>query len=225
MRRYLKYKYNIITPKTIFTAKTNNPQVSLDAKWSRRFFIPKEHDTLFWCYFLLKHGDKAYELMPHRNSLIEKRLKIECIQEIRTHKSILKAHKFDTLTNLESNLANDSFMHLATFASLCAIDNLHFLFIRKNTYFEWPTSSSSSDHPVYVVKELTDRKRYGFQVGDEEILQDIRSRFYLIDSLDKPVKALSAYKLADLKAICAKLGIEPQSKTKNELYELIVQYV
>ena len=51
-----------------------------------------------------------------------------------------------------------------------------------------------------------------------------------IDNLGKPLKALSSYKVGELIEISKKLGIEitsgtsKKNKTKNELYETLIQY-
>jgi len=53
---------------------------------------------------------------------------------------------------------------------------------------------------------------------------------YKLDSLNKPIKSLSSYKVSELLNIANKLAIEiinkqtGKNKTKNELYESIIQY-
>ena len=53
---------------------------------------------------------------------------------------------------------------------------------------------------------------------------------YKIDNVNKPIKIISSYKLQELIDICNKLAIEiinkdtNKKKTKNELYEAIIQY-
>ena len=43
-------------------------------------FIPREKDTLFWCFYLMKHGDVKYEMLEHKNILTEKNIKIEYVE-------------------------------------------------------------------------------------------------------------------------------------------------
>ena len=72
--------------------------------------------------------------------------------------------------------------------------------------------------------------KYGFEMATEETLTNIRSSLYKIDNVDKPIKALSSYKVKDLIEICNKLAIETtnkdtgKTKSKNDLYESIIQY-
>ena len=45
--------------------KTNKQNQSLSIKKNKPsdFFIPKEKDTLFWCYFIIVNGIQNYELL------------------------------------------------------------------------------------------------------------------------------------------------------------------
>ena len=48
-------------------------------------FVPIEQDTLFWCYYILANGDAAYEMLPHKNSVITKQLKIDLVSILLIH--------------------------------------------------------------------------------------------------------------------------------------------
>ena len=39
---------------------------------NNNIFIPKEKDSLFWCFFLIKNGHLNYELMENKNIITEK---------------------------------------------------------------------------------------------------------------------------------------------------------
>jgi hypothetical protein len=88
--------------------------------------------------------------------------------------------------------------------------------------------------PIYIIREVENQskynKKYGFEIADINSLEIIRTTLYKIDNLNKPIKALSSYKVNDLTDICLKLGIEiiksetGKNMTKNELYETIIQY-
>ena len=98
--------------------------------------------SLFWCYFIIKHGDIKYETINNKNIVITKQLKIELISKIRENKLTVKTYKFDTISNIESNLANDNNINIKTIMTLCAIDNINIIFISKKTYFELEINSS-----------------------------------------------------------------------------------
>lgn len=228
MTDYLKYKLldNASSSKNIKVNKAH------DDVEKPTFFIPKEQDSLFWCYYIIKYGEIQYEMLQNRNFITTQNLKIDLVTKIRENKQIVKTYKLDTLSNIESNLANDSILSIKTFMTLCVIDNLNIIFVSKKTYYELLTNDSDI---IYIIKEL-DRsklkysKQYGYEIANETLLNDIRDNLYKVDSLDKPIKGLSAYKVCDLLNIANKLAIETvnketgKNKTKNELYESIIQH-
>ena len=98
-------------------------------------YFPNQQDSLYWCYYIIANGDAKYEMLQNKNFLLAKQMKIELVEKIRKNKDIIKTYKFDTLTSIESNLANDNTINIKTFCSLCAIDNINIIYISKNTYF------------------------------------------------------------------------------------------
>jgi hypothetical protein len=190
-----------------------------------KIYIPSEKDTLFWCFFIMKHGDTHYEMLDNRNIIVEKKNKIEYIEKIRKDKQLIKTYKFTTLTNLENNLANEDKLNIGTFLSLCVFENLNVLYIKNKTYYEL----LMNDEPtIYIVYQLENNK-YGIEQSVIANTGDIKNTLYKIDSVDKPIKPFSAYKLPDLIVIAIKLGFEITNKTSNkaknkkELYEDIVK--
>lgn len=194
-------------------------------------FIPNQQDALFWCFYIMKNGDTKYEMLPNKNSLIAKQIKIELISTIRNNKDIIKTYKFDTKTNIESNLANDNNINAKTFFSLCAVENINVIYISKKTYFELLMNDSNM---IYIIREIPSQSKYynkyGFEMATNETLDNIRSSLYKIENVDKPIKAVSSYKVQDLIEICSKLAIETinketgKAKSKNDLYQSIIQY-
>jgi hypothetical protein len=87
---------------------------------------------------------------------------------------------------------------------------------------------------IYIVHELQSQNKYnnkyGFEMATEETLNNIKKTLYKIENPSKPIKALSSYKVQELIDISIKLAIEitnketGKTKTKNELYETIIQY-
>lgn len=232
IQTYLKYKLNN-TFENKKKLKIEEKKISIKTS---SLFIPKENDSLFWCYYLIKNGDIQYEMLQNRNSLTTQQLKINLVTKLRdiSAKKIIKMYKFDTIINIESNLANDAILSIKTFMTLCAVDNINIIFVSKKTYYELLTNDSET---IYIIKlldkdngSLKYNKYYGYEIATKEILDDIRSNLYQVDSLNKPIKSLSAYTVPELLNIANKLAIETlnketgKNKTKNELYELIIQY-
>ena len=228
MQNYLKYKFTDDVSENTKKVRTNYTTPTK----KENIFVPREQDSLFWCYYIIKNGDIQYETINNRNTLITKQMKIELVSKIRENKQTVKTYKFDTISNIESNLANDNIISIKSFMSLCAIDNINIVFVSKKTYFECLTNDSEL---IYIIREvdrnqLKYNKQYGYEIACEDVLNEIRSNLYRVDSLDKPIKAASSYKVSELIEIAHKLAIEVvnkatgKNKTKNELYEAIIQY-
>jgi hypothetical protein len=208
---------------TAFNEKKQDKYKELKPK--NGIFIPKEKDTLFWCFFIMKHGDVKYELLDHKNIITEKKNKIEYVEKIRKEKQIVKTYKFATLTHIENNLANEYHLDIKTFLTLCAIENLNILFVKNKTYFELLMNDSNELHIVYLLQN----NKYGYEINPINATQ-IKNTLYKLDNIDKPIKSMTGYKLSELIEICQKLAIDTvnketnKNKCKKDLYESIIKY-
>ena len=234
IKSYLKKRneYNDEKNKTkLDKDKEINAKFCKEVKVKPSIYFPNQQDSLYWCYYIISNGDTKYEMLQNKNFLVAKQMKIELVEKIRKHKDIVKMYKFDTLTGIESNLANDEKINCKTFCTLCAIENINIIYIRKNTYFELLMNDTDV---VYIIKEVPSQSKYvfkyGFEITTKELSNSVKESLYRIESINKPIKCESAYKVQDLIDICSKLDIEinnnetGKKKTKKELYESIIQY-
>ena len=197
---------------------------------NNNIFFPKEKDTLFWCFFILKFGLTKYELMYNKSEISTRQIKIEYVEKIRKEKQLIKTHKFDTFSNIENNLANEQFLNIKTFLTLCVLENLNILFVNNKCYYELRVNDTDIVYIIYAINNNGNFyfTRYGYKIETTTEAENIKKDLYKIDSIDKPVKSLSSYKVSELIEICNKLSIEitntdGKNKSKNELYELIIQ--
>ncbi len=173
----------------------------------------------------MKHGLLSYEMLPHKNVIGEKKFKIEYIEVMRKNKAILKTHKFSTLTNMENVLANERHLDIATFFSLCVLENKNVLFIKNKTYFEL---LMNDDEDIYVVYYLN--KKYGFELGNIKAISQMKEPLIKLDNVQKPLKPIASYKLDELITMCNKLGLDivnvetKKSKNKKDLYDTLFKY-
>lgn len=205
------------------TKKQPRSQKSVQTQVQQKpdLFEPREKDSLFWCFYIMKNGQTAYDLLDHRNFIVEKKLKIDYVEQIRSEKEKIKMYKFTTLTHLESNLANDDRIDIPTFLSLCVVENLNVTIVKKRTYFELLMNDGTESHTIHCL----DNYKHGYNqtIPDKQTLLKI-------DNIAKPMKSISSYKVCELTEMCEKLKISTinektcKNKNKNELYEAIVQY-
>jgi len=202
-------------------------------KPKKNLFIPREKDMLFWCFYIIKNGDIKYETLYNKNEVIEKQIKITYVEKIRKEKQTLKIYKFDSISNIESNLVNDNLISRKTFLSLCALENINIIYIHKKTYFELLMNDSNEIFIIHEINNSSNGKyniKYGFEIGNNELIDNIKTSLYRVDNIDKPIKAFSSYKTQELIDICSKLAIEiinkdtNKIKPKKDLYEGIFQY-
>jgi hypothetical protein len=223
IKRSLEMKMQ--TEMSSFKSKNDNENKCKDLKPKNTVFIPREKDSLFWCFYIMKYGDGKYEVLENKNILVEKKHKIEYVEKIRKEKQIVKTYKFATLTHIENNLANENQLDIKTFLTLCAIENLNVLFVKNKTYYELLMNDSNELYIVYLLQN----NKYGYEINPINAEQ-IKTTFYKLESIDKPIKSMSGYKLLELVEICEKLAIDivnketNKTKCKKDLYEAIIQY-
>jgi hypothetical protein len=231
IKSYLSIRNEYNSEKQNKVTENNNKKQNIKPLEKKQtMYFPGQQDSLFWCYYIIINGDTKYEMLQNKNFLLAKQMKIELVDKIRKNKDIVKTYKFDTLSGIESNLANDNTINSKTFCTLCAIENINIVYIRKNTYFELFMNDTDV---VYIIKEIEAQSKYvfkyGFELINKEKVNDVVSNLYKIENINKPIKCESAYKVQDLIDISSKLGIElnnndSKKKTKKEMYELIIQY-
>ena len=192
----------------------------------------KEKDSLFWSFYTMVNGDIAYELLKPIHLVKEKKIKIEYIEKLRQNKVLLKQHKFATLIHIENQLLNETKIDLNTFFSLCVLENINIFYVYKKTFYELILNDSK---PIFIIyyNNNNNSLKYTFEKmeggSNSKLLEKYRKDWYKIDVLNKPIKALSFYKLQELVDFCNKLNLDitnketNKPKKKQELYEALVQ--
>jgi len=200
---------------------------------NKNIFVPSDNDSLFWCLYIIKNGLTNYSQLTNRNLIVEKKMKIEYVERLRKEKILIKQYKFDTLTNIENTLANETRIDINTFLTLCAVGCLNIFFIKKNTYFELNMNDSNK---IYIIKYIPEKDKYGFEETNKDNLDELKEKYYKVDNLSKPIKSAASYKTQELVDICNKLGIETtisdssnpdktdKTKSKKDLYEALIKY-
>ena len=210
--------------------KTNKQNQSLSIKKNKPsdFFIPKEKDTLFWCYFILVNGIQNYELLFNNTYKEEKQQKLNFIEKLRNYKDILKKYKFKR-TELETDIAYSNEITLKTFLAMCAIENKNVCVLKGRCLYTLIVNETSNIDIITM-----DNNRYGCYLLEEKektaLFNEYTAKYWMIDNIAKPISAQSNYKLPQLQEIADKLRIpivnEKGKKLKKiELYNLIKQKI
>ena len=71
----------------VSSEKINKPLfIKSNIEEKSNLFVPRQQDTLFWCYYIMKNGDLSYETLSNKNSLLAKQMKIDLVSIIRKNK-------------------------------------------------------------------------------------------------------------------------------------------
>jgi hypothetical protein len=203
-------------------------QVS-DKKVYDNHYRPRQHDSLFWCFYILKYGFSKYEMeVGNQHFTIEKSEKFKYIDMLRKNKDILKINKIKPLSDLEDDLANKSRISIKTFFALCILEKLNILLVDKRKIYESINNDESEIHVIHR-NSVTYEHHIELNILPEE-LSKIRNTYHKMTGFESTLKAMSSYKVDELLELCKKLGIDTSTSTsiskkltKKDIYERIVQ--
>lgn len=193
-------------------------------------YRPKQKDSLFWCFYILKNGYSKYEMEVNDTYfVVEKTEKFKYVNCIREKKDMLKIHKIKPLTEIEQDLTNSENISLKSFFALCIIENINVIVIDKRKYYECIVND---EQDVNILCKDDNTNNYFIQLNlTKEKIQYYRDNYYKIHNFEASLKSISSYKIEDLQEICKKLNIDitklnkndgKKKITKKDLYEHIV---
>ena len=202
------------------------------------FFIPEEKDRLFWIFYIIKNGFSDYEYPGNTSFVKEKEEKFKLIEYLRLNKQMLKTNKIKNIReDIEDELANKEVIGMKTFIALCIVYKINILFIHKRKCFDLVSIEGNPYHiihhrenkqPIYNKGHSHNKCQpnyYSYELDSTpEMLSSYKDNYFNWESIDKPIKGLSAYKVDELMEICKKmeLPIKDGKILKKDLYEMIV---
>jgi hypothetical protein len=145
---------------------------------------PNQSDTLFWCYYILRHGMSSYEQQFQcggglGNGTItyvrEKQHKIQHVEELSDPilRNKLKQCKLCSLEHFENQLANETNIDLATFFSLCFLFDIQLFYFKHRAFYQ----TISEDLPwMTSPSEYTLEKPLRNGEGEEDLFDRIYDR-------------------------------------------------
>ena len=183
-------------------------------------------DPLFWCIYMMKNGAFKYEQITNRFTA-EQNGKRDEILMLRERAKALKQStgiKFAAST-IEGEIMTQR-MTLHAFQVIVCLNSLNAVFVNPEThvYAEF-MNDAVSDKPVYMIERNSkNTKCVSMTRATESQLAAVRATHYRVENLHKPVKAVSAYTVAELTEMCHRLKIHMTPKMKKqEIYDAIVK--
>ena len=199
-------------------------------KKKETMYRPKQKDSLFWCFYILKYGFSNYEMeINNQYFVVEKNEKFKYIELLRKNKDLLKLHKIKPLTQLEDDLANKDKISPKTFFALCILENINVLLVDKRKVYELLINDSPT---INIVHRNNETYYHSIELDvTEDICNKYRETYYKLTNFDTTLKGIGSYKLQELTDLCKKLNINieeykdktlKQKMTKKDIYELLV---
>lgn len=199
-------------------------------------FIPFQKDKLFWSFYIILNGFDAYEFVKNDSFKTEKNFKIQSIEKLRNIKDKLKELKIKR-NEIEDELVNSDCITIKGIETLCMLYNVSLMYVAKKKYYEFlfgatETESEGENINIKGIIIETENNEYGIKYECDNIyISNIRTNYWQIESIHKPIRGLSAYTIKDLQDIANKLDVgllnldsETLNKKKNkkQLYEEIL---
>jgi hypothetical protein len=180
-------------------------------------FSPNKMDTLFWCVYVIFHGESEYHMIGNRfrnTEIDEKQRVMEFIKKnADTFRGVLQGIKITKVAVQEilSDLMLNKKTSLQTFAALCYYYKISAIITYNKTGYE---CISTQEQPIYHFTRTQDGH---ISVDTEPLTQDtietIRQSHIILE-YTKTIKSIGAYKVQDLLSMANVLGIEEPANAK-----------
>lgn len=190
-------------------------------------YRPQQTDSLFWCFFILKHGLSKYEMeIGNQHFIVEKQEKFLYIDLLRQSKELIKMHKIKPLSGLEDDLANKDRISIKTFLALCIIENINILLVDNRKIYELILNDEPKINVVHR-NSITYEHYIELEASNEDITK-YRETYFKVTGFDANLKSMASYKVDELIDLCNKLCIKEaeihkdgKKRSKKDLYELV----
>lgn len=179
----------------------------------QKLFFPCQEDNLFWLYYIMVNSIENYKMLGEHTYSIENQEKMKCIESLKSHKSIIKELK-SKIIDCENDLINNKKITLSTFIVLCAIKAINPCIVFKNIYFIY----DESEAPSFIIHKVNGI--YGYEPYNETLYNGIKTNRMCITNINKPIKAISSYKIDEIKTLADSLHIslyDDNQKSKNKI--------
>ena len=151
---------------------------------------------------------------------VEMKYKANIVQLIKENKKELKQYKIK-ISDLESDLLYSKSINIKTFFILLVLKKVNLVYYTDNIYYEY--MSYDNNKTIFIHH---DKKNNIFDYKNDVNIEELKSSRLIVDSISKPIRAISYYKVDDIKKMCTILKINMMKNstkafTKKELYQKI----
>ena len=186
--------------------------VKVNDQVKTQFFTDKS-DSLFWCLYVSKYGHSEYESIGRGYSNIEIAEKHKIIEYVRKNSGVAKTKVM--AQEIMSDLMTNKRTTLLVLPAFAAFYNKRIVITKQNKFYIDMRTNNEFD-TLYLVKN--ERGNYGIDYTIPALTKQIQ-----LNSYDKPLAAISTYKIGDLNELALRVGIDTiKKRNKSELYHEIM---
>ena len=176
-------------------------------------FFTDKADTLFWCLYISKYGHSEYESIGRGYSTVEMSEKQKIIEFVRKNTGITKTKVM--AQEIMSDLMTNKRTSLLVLPAFAAFYNKTIVITKQNRFYIDVCGTNDDAETLYLIKN--DKGNYGIDYSNPTT-----NKLIQLNSYDKPLAAISTYKIGDLNSIATRVGIDTTIKrNKADLYHEI----
>lgn len=223
--------------------ETTNQELNkgLVEKQTHEYIEPRQHDTLFWCLYIIHHGYNDYLQIDRNYGVKELEEKQKMFNFMKANASKMKNTNYK-ITNVALQEIQSEMMTIQKQTSMQSLIamlvyyNINLLIVdaSEKTMLEfWVnkedipnmntkiTDDSASTYVLYKSK----MGKYKLQIENIATykIYEMKEKYIILDSYLKPLKSMTNYKVEELEEIAKKLGVYNENKKykKAELYQFV----
>lgn len=189
--------------------------------------IPEHKDQLFWCCYIGKYGLDKYNEIKHRAGNIEMEEKQRISEYFKNNPNFLKninqkMTKARTQEIISEIMINNK-VTLNVLPAFALYYKVRIMILKENRIYLNISSEDNYETTILMSKTTDHDYNIDICVNDSKI-QKIIENCYCLYSHEKPLKAISNFKMDELIELASKMDVDTSQKIpKNELYGMVAR--
>lgn len=194
-------------------------------------YYPELKNSLFWCMYISKYSMSEFLHNKTQKNMIELEEKQKIIEYIKINSQKLKSDSNHKITNVMvqeiiSDVITLSKVSLLSVLGYAFFYSKNFFILNGKTYYSFLCDKDSElqKENTHIINFNEDTGLFGLETADDVLdkISDIKNNLVCLETVDKPLKGISAYKVSDLEDYARKLDIKSEVHlNKKELYDKI----
>jgi actin-related protein len=196
-----------------FKREESKPKQEKQQKQKRN--VHHKH-PIFW---LLYKMVSVEDFFTKQNDVEEMNFRIKFIETIKTDSGWMKANKIK-ISQVEGEAMDSADIPLlgAFFRAVCIRNNVSLMVIKGNIY-KTILCDDADDVPKFIIQYNGEKFEFVAENEVTTLAKHARDNFF---EFSKPLRAISAYKLDELREISRRVGVDSNGLLKKPLYEKIL---